>query len=146
MKKYSRGRRGAPAKGIGRETGARVQIPPSSPVRRSGGVAVNMPPCHGGDRGFDSRPDRHCRCSSMVERDLAKVDTRVRFPSSAPLVRWCSGLTCLPVTEEIAGSIPVRTAINICFPKGNFFIFLTFFVLYFSYVFVFIQFCSSFLS
>ena len=27
--KYSRGRRGAPAKGIGRETGARVQIPPS---------------------------------------------------------------------------------------------------------------------
>src|SRR5699024_11906476 len=27
--KYSRGRRGAPAKGIGRVTGARVQIPPS---------------------------------------------------------------------------------------------------------------------
>ena len=27
--KYSRGRRGAPAKGVGRETGARVQIPPS---------------------------------------------------------------------------------------------------------------------
>ena len=26
---YSRGRRGAPAKGVGRETGARVQIPPS---------------------------------------------------------------------------------------------------------------------
>ena len=33
MKKYSRGRRGAPAKGIGRETGARVQIPPSSPYQ-----------------------------------------------------------------------------------------------------------------
>ena len=29
MEKYSRGRRGAPAKGIGRVTGARVQIPPS---------------------------------------------------------------------------------------------------------------------
>ena len=29
MEKYSSGRRGAPAKGIGRETGARVQIPPS---------------------------------------------------------------------------------------------------------------------
>ena len=27
--KYSSGRRGAPAKGVGRETGARVQIPPS---------------------------------------------------------------------------------------------------------------------
>ncbi len=31
MEKYSRGRRGAPAKGVGRETGARVQIPPSPP-------------------------------------------------------------------------------------------------------------------
>ena len=30
MQKYSSGRRGAPAKGIGRETGARVQIPPSA--------------------------------------------------------------------------------------------------------------------
>ncbi len=29
VEKYSRGRRGAPAKGIGRVTGARVQIPPS---------------------------------------------------------------------------------------------------------------------
>ena len=28
--KYSSGRRGAPAKGIGRVTGARVQIPPSA--------------------------------------------------------------------------------------------------------------------
>ena len=31
MEKYSRGRRGAPAKGVGRETVARVQIPPSPP-------------------------------------------------------------------------------------------------------------------
>ena len=29
LEKYSSGRRGAPAKGIGRVTGARVQIPPS---------------------------------------------------------------------------------------------------------------------
>ena len=32
LEKYSRGRRGAPAKGVGRETGARVQIPPSPPI------------------------------------------------------------------------------------------------------------------
>ena len=41
--KYSRGRRGAPAKGIGRETGARVQIPPSPPLNLkiwSSGVVV----------------------------------------------------------------------------------------------------------
>ena len=25
-----------------------------------------------------------CRCSSMAERQLPKLDTRVRFPSSAP--------------------------------------------------------------
>ena len=30
MEKYSRGRRGAPAKGVGRATGARVQIPLSA--------------------------------------------------------------------------------------------------------------------
>ena len=33
--KYSRGRRGAPAKGVGRATGARVQIPLSPLVVRS---------------------------------------------------------------------------------------------------------------
>ena len=32
MEKYSRGRRGAPAKGVVRETAARVQIPPSPPL------------------------------------------------------------------------------------------------------------------
>ena len=31
MEKYSRGRRGAPAKGVGRAPGARVQIPPFPP-------------------------------------------------------------------------------------------------------------------
>ena len=31
LEKYPRGRRGSPAKGVGRETGARVQIPPSPP-------------------------------------------------------------------------------------------------------------------
>lgn len=31
MEKYSSGRRGAPAKGVGRVTGARVQIPLSPP-------------------------------------------------------------------------------------------------------------------
>ncbi len=34
MQKYPSGRRGSPAKGVGRETVARVQIPPSAPSRR----------------------------------------------------------------------------------------------------------------
>ena len=33
MEMYSRGRRGAPAKGVGRVTGARVQISPSPPEK-----------------------------------------------------------------------------------------------------------------
>ena len=33
--KYSRGRRGAPAKGVGRATGARVQISPSPPYKKN---------------------------------------------------------------------------------------------------------------
>ena len=45
-----------------------------------------MPPCHGGDREFDPRRNRHlCECSSMVEHHLAKVNTAVRFRSLAPL-------------------------------------------------------------
>ena len=35
LEKYPRGRRGSPAKGVGRETGARVQIPPSPPRIRA---------------------------------------------------------------------------------------------------------------
>ena len=33
LQKYPSGRRGSPAKGVGRETVARVQIPPSAPKR-----------------------------------------------------------------------------------------------------------------
>ena len=49
MEKYSSGWRGAPAKGVDRETGARVQIPPSPlwPV----GQVVKTPPFHGGNMG-----------------------------------------------------------------------------------------------
>ena len=34
MEQYSRGWRGAPAKGVGRATGARVQIPPAPPLKK----------------------------------------------------------------------------------------------------------------
>ena len=39
MQKYPSGRRGSPAKGVGRETVARVQIPPSAPIRRKRYIA-----------------------------------------------------------------------------------------------------------
>ena len=34
MQKYPSGSRGSPAKGVVRETVARVQIPPSAPIRK----------------------------------------------------------------------------------------------------------------
>ncbi len=40
MEKYSSGRRGAPAKGVGRATGARVQISPSPKKRTAAFAAV----------------------------------------------------------------------------------------------------------
>ena len=49
--KYSRGRRGAPAKGVGRETGARVQIPPAPFFYWPVGQVVKTPPFHGGNTG-----------------------------------------------------------------------------------------------
>ena len=52
MGKYSSGSRGAPAKGIDRESGARVRIPPSPPyIIWPLGQAVKTPPFHGGITG-----------------------------------------------------------------------------------------------
>ena len=52
--KYSRGRRGAPAKGVGRETGARVQIP-LSPLTASSMTAQQTPELS--DSGTQSRTE-----------------------------------------------------------------------------------------
>ena len=40
MEKYSRGRRGAPAKGVGRATGARVQISPTPPLKNNNELSL----------------------------------------------------------------------------------------------------------
>ena len=51
----------------------------SSPVpatKRSSGVAVNMPACHAGDRGFDSRLDRHFKKGLVAQ----SVEQRTENP------------------------------------------------------------------
>ena len=45
----------------------------------------------------------------MVERDLAKVDTRVRFPSSAPFDDLVAqAVEHLTFNQRVAGSIPAQ--------------------------------------
>ena len=88
LEKYSRGRRGAPAKGVGRETGARVQIPPSPPRRRKRYIACGdffvkitarsfccgfFPPRNFASQIFEGplfNPARKCGAFRFVCRDL----------------------------------------------------------------------------
>ena len=51
--KYSRGRRGAPAKGVGRATGARVQIPLSPLFKEKNKIK--------GSKNFKKVVDKHLR-------------------------------------------------------------------------------------
>ena len=50
----------------------------------------------------------------MVERDLAKVDTRVRVPSSAPSIDLVAqAVEHLTFNQRVAGSIPAQITIII---------------------------------
>jgi hypothetical protein len=50
----------------------------------SRGVAVNMPPCHGGDRGFDPRRDRQCGSVAQL------VEQRTENPCVAGSIPACA--------------------------------------------------------
>ena len=45
---------------------AGVRFSSPAPLFWSSGVVVNMPPCHGGDREFDPRLDRHLKKQRIV--------------------------------------------------------------------------------
>ncbi len=49
--------------------------------------------------------------TSTVEMIL-ELRTQGSLDKEQNTERWCSGLACFPVTEEITGSNPVRSAIS----------------------------------
>ena len=56
---------------------------------RSSGVAVNMPACHAGDRGFDSRLDRHFKkglVAQSVEQRTENPCVGGSIPSQATIM------------------------------------------------------------
>ena len=92
LEKYSRGRRGAPAKGVGRETGARVQIPPSPPEKaletsRFQGFSL-CPPGFGPERRKARAKNPTAASGGYREDFLAQRSARPRRqrpPMAAPL-------------------------------------------------------------
>ncbi len=68
--KYSRGRRGAPAKGVGRETGARVQIP-LSPLFFPDEIAVKTV-----KNKLKKLLTKSCDCDIMNELPLKRKTTK----------------------------------------------------------------------
>lgn len=68
-------------------------------------------------QGFESLFLRHllffyiAGWSSSVARWAHNPKVEGSNPSPATMVSWCSWLTRLPVTQKIAGSSPVETAI-----------------------------------
>ena len=92
MSAYSRGRRGAPAKGIGRETGAKVQILLRTP---SGNVA---------ESGL-TQPTRNRSISN---------DPQVQILPFPPIWGLNSVGECLLCKQKVVGSNPIASTIWIC--------------------------------
>ena len=89
-------------------------------LRQSCGPLVkrfNTPAFHAGMQGFES-PTGHQigRLAQLGEHLPYKQRVGGSIPSASTILKledaelWCRGLTCLPVTQEIAGSNPVSSA------------------------------------
>ncbi len=73
-----------------------------------------------GANGLTCLPVRVRRSAGQIRSEFKKIECRnelemvilssQRYFIVANAGSWCSGLTCLPVTEEIAGSNPVGPA------------------------------------
>ena len=78
------------------------------------GVAVNMPPCHGGDRGFDSRRDRHIGIwLSWLEHSPDKGEVDGSSPFIPTIYTSIAQLgERYPYKVDVVGSIPTARTIK----------------------------------
>jgi hypothetical protein len=90
---YRSGHNGAVLKTVRVQAHGGSNPSPSAILLRPVGQAVKTPPFHGGNRG--SNPLR------VTINEIYIFNTEL----------WCRGLTCLPVTQEIASSNLVSSAI-----------------------------------
>ena len=51
----------------------------------SSGKVANTPPCHGGDRGFDPRLDRHGSVAQSVEQQIEALCVAGSIPAGATM-------------------------------------------------------------
>ena len=80
------------------------------------GQAVKTPPFHGGIGGSIPPPVTKLRALSSAGRASALQAECQQFDPviAHQKARWCSGLTCRPVTAEIVSSNLIRVATFIC--------------------------------
>ena len=114
MEKYSRGRRGAPAKGVGRVTGAKVQILSSPPKMLNAQSGVEHFSFGGEERIFSLCVVAHKVCGGAD--NTAKASRKARFPArQAKLLRErCNEVATMHEVPKLSALRLARSKVQKC--------------------------------
>ena len=108
---------------------AKVEVAGSNPVIRSknGSVVqlVRMPPCHGGGRGFESHPNRHCfsatagkqyaSVAQLVEQETENLRVIGSIPIGGTRKKTCKCKSFFSYIRRIHGELYAPWARDIAF-------------------------------